>query len=220
MPAKTRATPAEFDLLLKNIIEQAVSVKLDTQIQEAQERWRLKSKRIELLQRLELYDQWCVQIYHGYCRFHREHPPVPVPPAAEEMTIDTGSLEKALKEAFLKVAKRESRDPSITNTIESWLNEQENVVRRPESIASRSETASHISCAHHCSCRKEIATLQRDDEAFRFHQESLFSFDHGKNFHSSTLSPEGSASRICRFHSRCSHSGFFNRCNEKCQSGR
>ena len=32
MPARTRSTPAEIDLLLRNLIEQAVSVKLDTQI--------------------------------------------------------------------------------------------------------------------------------------------------------------------------------------------
>ena len=63
--------------------------------------------------------------------------------------------EKALEEAFLKVAQEESKDLPITNTIESWLSEQEDVVRNPESIGSRSETASHVSCAHHCSCRKQ-----------------------------------------------------------------
>ena len=57
MPARSRPTPAEIDLLLPNVIEQAVSAKLDTQVQESQERWRLKFKRIECVQRLELYDQ-------------------------------------------------------------------------------------------------------------------------------------------------------------------
>ena len=78
MLARTRPTPAEIDLLLQNVIEQAVSTKLDTQIQESEERWRLKFKRIESLQRLDLYDQWCLQIQHFYCRFHREHRLLPV----------------------------------------------------------------------------------------------------------------------------------------------
>ena len=34
MPARLRPTPAEIDLLLQNVIKQAASVKLDTQIQE------------------------------------------------------------------------------------------------------------------------------------------------------------------------------------------
>ena len=205
MTARTRATPAEFDLLLKNVIEQAVSVKLDTQIQEAQEHRRLKFKKIESLHPLELYDQWCLQIHHYYCTFHREHPLALVRPAAEEMTIDTGPLEKALEGAFLMVAKRESRDPPITNTIESWLNEQEDVVRRPESIASQSETASHVCCANHCSCRKEIATLERENEAIKINQERLLSFlTMGRNFAPPPFPPEGSASRICKHHNRCS----------------
>ena len=45
-------TPAEIDLLLQNVIEQAVSAKLDTRIQESQERWRIQFQRIESLQRL------------------------------------------------------------------------------------------------------------------------------------------------------------------------
>ena len=72
MPARTRATHAENDLLLQDFPEQAVSVKLDTQNQESQERWRLKFQNIESLQRVDLYDQWCLQIHHCYCRFHRE----------------------------------------------------------------------------------------------------------------------------------------------------
>ena len=95
MPARIRPTPAEIDLLLQNLIEQAVSVKLDTQFQESQERWRLKFERIESLQRLDLYDQWCLQIHHCYCRFHREHPPVPVHTTAQAMEVDAVSLEKA-----------------------------------------------------------------------------------------------------------------------------
>ena len=78
MPARIRPTPAEIHLLLQNVIRQAVSVKLDIQFQESQERWRLKFQRSESLQRLDLYDQWCLQIHHCYCRFHCEHPPVPV----------------------------------------------------------------------------------------------------------------------------------------------
>ena len=74
-------------------------------------------------------------------------------------------LEKALEGAFLKVAQEESKDLPITNTIESWLSEQEDVVEKPESIGSRSETASHVSCANHCSCRKEIAGLHSENQA-------------------------------------------------------
>ena len=92
------------------------------------------------------------------------------------MGVDVGSLEKALEEAFLKVAQRESRDRPITNTIQSWLTEQEDVVRRPESIASWSETASHISCAHHCSCWKEIAQLQSENQGIQINQQKLFPF--------------------------------------------
>ena len=47
-------------------------------------------------------------------------------------------LDSALEQAFLKVAQEESQELSAANTIESWLNEQEDVVRRPESIRSRS----------------------------------------------------------------------------------
>ena len=163
MPARMTPTPAEIDLLLQNAIEQAVSAKLDTQIQESQERWRIKFQRIESLQRLDLYDQWCLQIYHCYCRFHREHSPVPVKSTAKTMEVDVVLLESALEQAFLKVAQEESQELPAANTIESWLNEQEDVVRKPESIGSRSENASHVSCAHHCSCRKEIAMLAAEN---------------------------------------------------------
>ena len=176
MPARMTPTPAEIDLLLQNIIEQAVSAKLDTQIEESQERWRIKFQRIESLQRLDLYDQWCLQIHHCYCRFHREHPQVPVESTAKTMEVDVVSLESALEQAFLKVAQEESQELPAANTIQSWLNEQEDVVRRPESIGSRSETASHVSCAHHCSCRKEIVTLAAENQAIKFNQEKLFHF--------------------------------------------
>ena len=171
MPARTRPTAAEIDLLLQNVIEQAVPLKLDTQIQDAQVRWRLKFEKIESLQRLELYDQYCLQIHHCYCRFHREHAPGPVYTAAETMEVDAVSVKKALEEAFLKVVQEESRDLPITNTIESWLKQQEDMVRRPESIGSWSETASHVSCAHHCSCWKEIAQLQSENQAIKITHE-------------------------------------------------
>ena len=129
-----------MDPLLLNVIKQAVSVKLDTQIHESQERWRLKFQRIESLQGLDLYGQWCLQIHHCYCGFHREHPPLPVHTAAKAMEVDAVSLEQALKEAFLKVAQEESKDLPITNTIESCLSEQEDMVRKRGSIGSRSET--------------------------------------------------------------------------------
>ena len=134
MPARTRPTPAEIDLLLQNVIEQAVFVKLGTQIRDSQERWRLQFQKIQSLQRLDLYDQWCLQIHHCYCRFHRENPPVPVYTTPETMGVDAVSLEKALGEAYFKVAQEESKDLPITNTIESWLSEQEDVVRKPEPI--------------------------------------------------------------------------------------
>ena len=86
------------------------------------------------------------------------------------------SLEKVLEEAFLKVAQEEAQDLPVNNAIESWLSEQEDVVRRPESIGWRSETASHVSCAHHCSCWKEIALLAAENEAIKINQEKLFSF--------------------------------------------
>ena len=108
MPARTRATPAEINLLLKKVIEQAVFVKRSTQKQEGQERWRLKFQKVESLQRLDFYDQWCLQIHHCHCRFDGEHLPVLDRTAAETMEIDAASLEKALEEAFLKVAHRES----------------------------------------------------------------------------------------------------------------
>ena len=192
MPARMTPTPAEIDLLLQNAIEQAVSAKLDTQIQESQERWRIKFQRIEDLQRLDLYDEWCVQIHHCHCRFHREHPPVPVKSTAKTMEVDVVSLESALEQAFLKVAQEESQELPAANTIESWLNEQEDVVRRPESIGSRSETASHVSCAHHCSCRKEIATLAAENHAIKFNQEKLFHFfSMGRSFaHPSSHLPD------------------------------
>ena len=153
-------------MLLQNVIEQAVSVKLDIQFQKSQERWRLKFQKIESLQRLDLYDQWCLQIHHCYCRFHREHSPLPVHTTAQAMEADAVSL------AFLKVAQEESRDLPITNTMESCLSEQEDVVRKPESIGSRSETAYHVSCANHCSCRKEIAKLTSENQAcFRSEEE-------------------------------------------------
>ena len=102
MVAIIRATPAEIDLLLENIIKQAVSVKRSTQEQGGQECWRLILKEVGSPQQLEWYYQWCLQIHHCYCRFHREHPRVPVRTAAETIEIDAGSLEKVLKEAFLK----------------------------------------------------------------------------------------------------------------------
>ena len=85
------------------------------------------------------------------------------------------SLEKALEEAFLKVAQEELKDLPITNTVESWLSEQEDVVRQPESIGSRSETACHVSRAHHCSCRIEIAQLHSENKGIKINQEKLFS---------------------------------------------
>ena len=202
MPARTRATPAEINLLLQNVMEQAVSVKLDTQIQESQERWRLKFQKLESLQRRDLYDQRCLQIHHCYCRCHREHPPVPVYTTAGALEVDAVSLEKALEEAFLRLAQEKSKDLPITNTIESWLSQQEDVVRKPEFIRLRSETASHVSCAHHCSCRKEIAKLNSENQAIKKNQEELFSFfRNGKIFRSSRLFLEGSASLMCL--SRC-----------------
>ena len=176
MPARMTPTPAEIDLLLQNVIEQAVSAKLDTHIQESQERWRIKFQRIKSLQRLDLYDQWCLQIHHCYCRFHREHPLLPAKSVAKRMEVDVVSLESSLEQAFLKVAQEESQELPAANTIESWLNEQEDVVRKPESIGSRSETATHVSCANHCSCRKEIATLAAENQAIKFNQEKLFHF--------------------------------------------
>ena len=154
MPARIRPTRAEMDLLLLNVIEQAVSVKLDTQIWESHERWRLKFQKIQSLQRLDFYDQRCLQIHHCYWRLHCEHPPLQVHTTAQAMEVDAVPLEKALEEAFLKVAQEESKDLHITNTIESWLSEHGDVVRKRKSIRSRSETASHVSCAHHCLCRK------------------------------------------------------------------
>ena len=132
MPARTRASPAEIRLLLKNVIEQAVFVKRNAENQEGQERLRLTFQKIQILQRSELYYQWCLQIHHCYCRFQREHPPAQVCGAAEMMEVDAVALEKALEQAFLKVAQEESRDLPITNTIESWQKGQEVVVRRPE----------------------------------------------------------------------------------------
>ena len=109
------------------------------------------------------------------------------------------SLEKALEEAFLKVAQEESQDLPITTTIESWLSEQEDVVRRPESIGSWSETASHVSCAHHCSCRKEIALLAAENEAIKINQEKLFSFlTMGRSFaHPPSHLPDPPAGSTC-----------------------
>ena len=113
------------------------------------------------------------------------------------------SLEKALEEAFLKVAQEEWKDLPITNTIESWLRERKDVVREPESIGSRSETASHVSCTHHCSCRKEIAKLNSENQAMTINEETLFSFlAMGRSFAHPPLSLEGSASRICLFRCR------------------
>ena len=199
MPARMTPTPAEIDLLLQNVIEHAVSAKLDTQIQESQERWRIKFQKIESLQRLDLYDQWCLQIHHCYCRFHREHPPPPVKSTAKTMEVDVVSLESALEQAFLKVAQEESKELPAANTIESWLNEQEDVVRRPESVGMRSETASHVSCAHHCSCRKEIATLAAENQAIKFNQEKLFHlFSMGRSFaHPSSHLPDPPVGSTC-----------------------
>ena len=50
------------------------------------------------------------------------------------------------------------------------------MVRKPEPIGSLSETASHVSCAQHCSCRKEIAKLNSENQAIKINQEKLFSF--------------------------------------------
>ena len=199
MPARMTPTPAEIDLLLQNAIEQAVSAKFDTQIQESQESWRIKFQKIESLQRLDLYDRWYRQIHHCYCRFHREHPPVPVKSTAKTMEVDVVSLESALEQAFLQVAQEESQELPAANTIESWLNEQEDVVRRRESIGSRSETASHVSCAHHCSCRKEIATLAAENQAIRFNQEKLFHFfSMGRSFaHPSSYLPAPPVGSTC-----------------------
>ena len=145
IPAKTRPTLAEIDLLLQNVIQQAITVKLDIEIDQSQGRWRLKIQKIESLQRPDLYDQWCLQIHHCYCRFHREHPPVLVYTTAQTMEVDEVSLEKALEEALLKVAQEESKDLPTTNTMHSWLSEQGDKVRMPESMGWRSEAASHVS---------------------------------------------------------------------------
>ena len=150
-------------------------MKLDIQFQESPDRWRLKFQKVESLQRLDLYDQCCLRIHHWYCRFHREHRPVPVRTTAQAMEADAVSLEKTLEEAFLTVAQEESKDLPITITVESWLSEQEDVVRKPESIRWQSETASHVSCAHHCPCRKEIAKLTSENQAIKINQEKLFS---------------------------------------------
>ena len=104
MPARTRATPAEIDLLLKNDIKQAVFAKRKTEKQEGQERWRPKFQKIESLQQLELYDQWCLQNNHCYCTFHRKHPPVQVCTTAETVEVDTLALVNWLENAFLRVA--------------------------------------------------------------------------------------------------------------------
>ena len=50
------------------------------------------------------------------------------------------------------------------------------MVRKPESNGSQSETASHVSCARYCSCRKEIAVLAAENQAIKVNQEKLFSF--------------------------------------------
>ena len=76
-------------------------------------------------------------------------------PPPEEMVRDSETLEKALEEAFLQMAKRESEretNPPTTGTIESWLSEQADVVQRPDSVTTRSDTTSHVSYAHPCSC--------------------------------------------------------------------
>ena len=72
-------------------------MKRGTQIQQGQERWRLKFEEIESLQQLDLYGQRCLQICHCYCSFHREHPLAPVRPATETMQVDTG-----VEEAFCR----------------------------------------------------------------------------------------------------------------------
>ena len=102
------------------------------------------------------------------------------------------SLESAFEQAFLKVAQEESQELPAANTIKSWMNEQKDVVRKPESVGSQSETASHVSCAHHCSCRKEIATLAAENQAIKFHQEKLFHFfSMGRSFaHPSSHLPD------------------------------
>ena len=85
-------------------------------------------------------------------------------------------LETALEQAFLNVAQEETQELPVANTIESWLDEQEDVVRKPESIGSRSETVYHVSCAHDCSCRKGIALLPAENQAIKINQEKLFHF--------------------------------------------
>ena len=124
---------------------------------------------------------------------------MPVKSTTKTMEVDVVSLESALEQAFLKVAQEESQELPAANTIESWLNEQEDVVRRPESIGSRSETASHVSCAHHCSCRKEIATLAAENQAIRFNQEKLFHFfSMGRSFaHPSSHLPDPPVGSTC-----------------------
>ena len=47
-----RATPAEINLLLKNVIQQAVSVQWSTEKQKGQEGWISKFQKMESLQRL------------------------------------------------------------------------------------------------------------------------------------------------------------------------
>ena len=73
------------------------------------------------------------------------------------------------------------------------------MVRRPESIGSRSETASHVSCAHHCSCRKEIATLAAENQAVKLNQEKLFPFlSMGRSFaHPSSHLPDPPFGSTC-----------------------
>ena len=113
-------------------------------------------------------------------------------------------LEKALEEAFLKVAQEESKDLPITNTIVSWLSEQEDVVRKPESIGSRYENASDVSCAHHCSSRKGIAKLTGDNQSIKINQEKLFFFflAMGRSFAHPPCPSKNSASWICLFRCR------------------
>ena len=159
----------------------------------------IKFQKIESLQRLDSYDRWYLQIHHCYCKFHPEHPPVLVKSTTKTMEVDVVSLESALEPDLLQVAQEESQELPAANTIESWLNEQEDVVRRRESIGSRSETASHVSCAHHCSCRKEIATLAAENQGIRFNQEKLFHFfSMGRSFaHPSSHLPDPLVGSTC-----------------------
>ena len=90
--------------------------------------------------------------------------------------MDTRSLEKAPEAAFLKVAQRESIGPPIINTIDSGFMNRRTWLENQNQSHHCLGRFSRISCAHHCSCRKEIALLQSENQAIKFNQETLFSF--------------------------------------------